>query len=137
MLIANVNIKSSYRRLSLRMKHISGTHGLLLSNLKPTLKSLYSDSKVQIPRPTTVRETCYSKWNIQHVFLILRARFIYDSLIQSEKVLKKCLELKFEVTPSQLICTAQSQFLQRRCSRIMHTSKRSLEMNYYDKQMKI
>ena len=81
MLIANVNIKSSYRRLSLRMKHISGTHGLLLSNLKPTLKSLYSDRKVQIPRRTVVRETCYSKWNIQHVFLILRARFIYDSAI--------------------------------------------------------
>lgn len=80
MLIANVNIKSSYRRLSLRMKHISGTHGLLLSNLKPTLKSLYSDRKVQIPQ-TVVRETCYSKWNIQHVFLILRARFIYDSAI--------------------------------------------------------
>lgn len=78
MLIANVNIKSSYRRLSLRMKHISGTHGLLLSNLKPTL---YSDRKVQIPRRTVVRETCYSKWNIQHFFLILRARFIYDSAI--------------------------------------------------------
>ena len=68
MLIANVNIKSSYRRLSLRMKHISGTHSLLLSNLKPTLKSLYSDRKVQIPRRTVVRETCYSKWNIQHIF---------------------------------------------------------------------
>ena len=82
MLIANVNIKSSYRRLSLRMKHISGTHGLLLSNLKPTLNSLlYSDRKVQIPRRTVVRETCYSKWNIQHIFLILKARYIYDSAI--------------------------------------------------------
>ena len=78
MLIANVNIKSSYRRLSLRMKHISGTHGLLLSNLKATL---YSDRKVQIPRRTVVRETCYNKWNIQHFFLILRAWFIYDSAI--------------------------------------------------------
>lgn len=83
MLIANVNIKSSYRRLSLRMKHISGTHGLLLNNLKPTLKSLlaYSDRKVQIPRRTVVRETCYSKWNIQHIFLILKARYIYNSAI--------------------------------------------------------
>lgn len=81
MLIVNVYIKSSYRRLSLRMKRISGTHGLLLSNLKPTLKSLHSDRKVQIPRRTVVRETCYSKWNIQHVFSILRAQFIYNSLI--------------------------------------------------------